>query len=595
MENGSGLGNSAVTPLLLDPPRLLVELPPGYKVFFGNLFDHLSLRNEPALEITSMPASFWSDVFVNRGLPWPEIIQSMVLHLLFLSAVWSLSQAWLSNLKPPPPLTVSRKEEVIYFSPSEYLPPLDTGSAPAKHAQKGDPEFAKQPIISVPPEPDNRSQTIVTPPNIKLTHDVAVPNIVAWNSALPSVPLPASNRTRLTPEAASVVAPPPDVNRPLDRRTADLPQNSVIAPPPDAAQVLSPRTPSAPQADIVGPPPAMDNSIRAMHDINIGRSEVVAPAPQLPLGAQRAVSAQSLVHSAAGTQVVAPPPSLQGTGTAGGGGRIIALGIHPAAGPPPKDLGGNRQGSFAATPSGKAGAAGTPYIAADSRGAGNGGHGRGNSGGAGSGSSGTPGLPPGVFVGSRPKDAGAAIAGSGSSGVSGGGGASEAASGKSADPALMADARPPRVSTQPRRALEATSKPTELERQVFGDRKFYSMLLNMPNLNSLGGSWVIRFAELKTDEDKSELTAPDPIHKVDPAYPLELMKAQIEGTVTLYAVIHSDGKVGDVRVLSSPDERLDEYARSALTSWRFRPATKGGNPVALEAVVMIPFRARRAF
>jgi len=38
------------------------------------------------------------------------------------------------------------------------------------------------------------------------------------------------------------------------------------------------------------------------------------------------------------------------------------------------------------------------------------------------------------------------------------------------------------------------------------------------------------------------------------------------------------------------DDRLDEYARMALSRWRFRPATRNGNPVALQAVVMIPFR-----
>ena len=143
--------------------------------------------------------------------------------------------------------------------------------------------------------------------------------------------------------------------------------------------------------------------------------------------------------------------------------------------------------------------------------------------------------------------------------------------------------------------MEATSAPTELERQVFGERKFYSMLLNMPNLNSSGGSWVIRFAELKAGNDKSELTAPEAVHKVDPAYPLELMKAQVEGTVALYAVIRSDGSVGNVRVLRSPDERLDEFARAALARWRFRPATRNGAAVDLEAVVLIPFRAQRNF
>jgi TonB family protein len=121
------------------------------------------------------------------------------------------------------------------------------------------------------------------------------------------------------------------------------------------------------------------------------------------------------------------------------------------------------------------------------------------------------------------------------------------------------------------------------------------MLLNMPNLNSAGGSWVIHFAELKNDEGASDLTAPELTRKVDPAYPLELMRTQVEGTVTLYAVIHSDGTVGEVRILNTVDERLDSYAKSALSRWRFRPATKNGDAVAVEAVVMIPFRAHRTF
>jgi TonB family protein len=136
-------------------------------------------------------------------------------------------------------------------------------------------------------------------------------------------------------------------------------------------------------------------------------------------------------------------------------------------------------------------------------------------------------------------------------------------------------------------------KATEEEKQVFGDRKFYAMTLNMPNLNSSGGSWVIHFAEMKDNADKGDLSAPVAKQKVDPAYPTELMRQNVAGTVTLYAVIHRDGSVDGVRVLSSGDDRLNEYARSALTRWRFYPATKNGSPVDLEAVVAIPFRPSR--
>jgi hypothetical protein len=49
-----------------------------------------------------------------------------------------------------------------------------------------------------------------------------------------------------------------------------------------------------------------------------------------------------------------------------------------------------------------------------------------------------------------------------------------------------------------------------------------------------------------------------------------------------------------VKVLQSVDDRLDDFATAALTRWKFRPATKNGNPVALEAVVVIPFHPSRS-
>ncbi len=63
--------------------------------------------------------------------------------------------------------------------------------------------------------------------------------------------------------------------------------------------------------------------------------------------------------------------------------------------------------------------------------------------------------------------------------------------------------------------------------------------------------------------------------------------------MVLYAIIHADGSVGDVRVLHGIDRRLDENACVALSRWHFRPATKNGSAVELEAVVQIPFRVRK--
>ena len=148
-----------------------------------------------------------------------------------------------------------------------------------------------------------------------------------------------------------------------------------------------------------------------------------------------------------------------------------------------------------------------------------------------------------------------------------------------------------------RRAASAISddKVTDLDRQVFGDRRPYGTTLNMPNLNSSTGSWVMHFAELEPDPKQSDLLQPLPTEKSDPGYPLQLMRANVHGTVTLYAVIHADGGVDGIRVLNSPDDRLNGWAMSALAGWKFQPALRQGKPVAVEAVVEIPFRVRKGF
>ena len=119
------------------------------------------------------------------------------------------------------------------------------------------------------------------------------------------------------------------------------------------------------------------------------------------------------------------------------------------------------------------------------------------------------------------------------------------------------------------------------------------MTINMPNLTSAGGSWIMRFAELADNPAPGQLSAPVVTSKSDPGYPAEIIRKRIEGMVTLYAVIHRDGSVSDVRVLRGIDDRLDENARAALTRWHFRPATKNGEPVELEAVIYIPFAVRK--
>ena len=559
--------------------KFLVQLEPWRRQFLRNICDLFS--SPSGVEISFAPAEFWTDVFVGSGLPWSKFAQSTIYHVTVIALLWGAVQLW-----PQPRILnqlVLTKDEVISYSPSEYLPPLDTGDRQIQQQEKGEPEYAPQPILSVPPEADNHTQTIITPPDVKLNHDVPLPNVVSWTQMPGPVPLAARAVAEMNLPASpiSVVAPPPDVARAMQHQGPSL-QQAVVAPPP-ALQELNTRGLQSPQGAVVAPPPNVDvTAARKFGDINIGHSDVIAPSPRLPMAEQRAVPRGAPALGGGGT-VVPPPPAVAGTGTSSRAGQLIALSIHPAAingliDPPA----GNRRGTFSATPQGKHGASGTPDVATGTSHDGSG---------TGSGHSAS-GLPAGLHVGAGPAAQSSSVVGQG--GADGAdGGSSQAARGNDA---LVANVTPPRVSSASpsRPATEiSASGATDLEKKVFGNRKFYSMTLNMPNLNSSGGSWVIRFAELSNSRDKGDLAAPVVVQKVDPAYPLELMRRNVQGTVTLYAIIRSDGSVGDVRVLQGVDDRLDAYARAALTHWRFQPATKNGNAVDLEAVVAIPFRVSR--
>jgi TonB family protein len=534
--------------------KLLVERDPASPEFRSGVQSVLGLQ-EPAAELpTNGEFDLWRDVFVQQKLPWGRFLQSVLLHAAAVALLYTISLAWIRQ-RQILDRTAFDRSSLITYTPDDYLPPLDTGASDVAKMEAGDPVYAKQPILSVPPEADNRSQTIVVPPDLKLNRDVPMPNIIATGAIVPAVPLDATRApsTRLVAPEMQVVAPAPDVQFAPDHLVQAAMKSDVIAPPPELTQTATASTKG--QIGLV----------------NIGPSEVVAPAPQLTLTEQHALGSRGKGRAPGGTlQPVGPPPSLAASGGSAGG-RLIALGIHPVAATGPVTVpGGNRRGKFAAGPQGKPGASGTPDLTGSkSEAKGSGGDGSGVN--ARNHSS----LPAGLHVGA-PESGGTA---------SGGNDAREMAS------ASSVGARPgARVA-----APVSDDKVTDVDRLVFGGKRLYGTTLNMPNLNSSSGSWEIHFAELEAGPKKGYLVAPLATEQSDPGYPLELMRANVHGLVTLFAIIHADGRVSDIRVLNSPDERLDPYAVKALASWKFLPAERGGKPVALEAVVKIPFRVRRNF
>ena len=80
-------------------------------------------------------------------------------------------------------------------------------------------------------------------------------------------------------------------------------------------------------------------------------------------------------------------------------------------------------------------------------------------------------------------------------------------------------------------------------------------------------------------------------YQVRPAYPSAPRRLGIQGTTVLRVHVLADGRIGDVLVERSaghPD--LDQAATEAVRRWRFDPARRGEEPVAMWVLLPVEFR-----
>ncbi len=565
-------------------PVLLCELEPWHRVFFRNLGDLLLRREPPPVEITAKPARLPRTYFIKTGIDPVRFLESYAYHIALVALVYLVCT--LPYFTRAPQFHSPFDNTTVSYPPvSDYLPPINTAAKAQMKPRRGAPKLAKQEILSVPANPDNTHQTIVTPPKIKLDRDVALPNIVAWTPIPAAQPVAASARSvaqlkvpQLQPD---VVAATADASH-LRLKAPQL-DPAVVAPAADISQ-LKPKLPfpALPQPSVVEPPLSPDQLKLKAGELNMAQLEPQVAAPKLPVAPQRASGVDESSGGAQGEGKNVPPTAnVQGLPSQGQG-QLIALGLNPAdVRGPISAPEGNRSGEFHASPGGKPDAPGTPNVTGTGTADQGGGHGTGN------------GVPAGIMVGAPPPGAStSAVAGDGS-------GSGKVAGAAKADldarKRIIAEAMKPLPSIRdrpapPPPATLADDPDRSIEQRVFGPKRYYSLVMNMPNLASASGSWIIRFAELKESDDKSPITAPVATTKVDPAYPPDVLRDRVQGTVTLYAVIRADGTVDSIRVLDSLDSRLDANAVRALAGWRFRPGIKNGAAVPLEAVVQIPFR-----
>ena len=86
------------------------------------------------------------------------------------------------------------------------------------------------------------------------------------------------------------------------------------------------------------------------------------------------------------------------------------------------------------------------------------------------------------------------------------------------------------------------------------------------------------------------VSAPRTLYAPDPEYSEEARKAKYQGVVVLWVVVGPDGRVHDMRVARPLGLGLDEKALEAVKQWRFEPARKDGQAVAVQVNIEVNFR-----
>jgi TonB family protein len=526
--------------------------------------------------------------------------------------------------------------------PNEPLPP-----------EGADAYNPRQTILSQPQRITHPRQTLIQPDASPEPPKVVprLPNIVEWGKATPAAPpklqISASALAPILKNRNHESAAAPDIHRESQQADATkLAQSGANIPDlkmpvkPATAPVMQARRPE--EAAV----PQIENNAPNSGALNIAPSASNIPSLKMPVGASSArvehtpgsqsdagpapsiansapansATTLGIAHPGSGASSVKMPSAGSGSGSgpvaraqknsgdagaapaipgsdSGGDSslrRLVSLSANPAPPSPKIEIPkGNLSAKLSASPGGtKAGVPGgatngTPNGQGNNGGGLNatGGTGTpagGTGAGAGSGGNGKSG-PPGVSITSTQPGVTSPMGGTGANGG--------LRPNLSLQPKPLAD--PP---VNPKR--KPSFGPGDFDNgiapeKILGDKQIHTLYINLPNLTSASGSWLMNFAELEERHSArapNNLSAPLAVRKIDPKYPTSLVTARVEGEVVLYAIIRADGSVDSIQILKSLDPELDRNAIEAFSRWKFSPATRDGSPVDLEAVVHIPFR-----
>lgn len=96
-------------------------------------------------------------------------------------------------------------------------------------------------------------------------------------------------------------------------------------------------------------------------------------------------------------------------------------------------------------------------------------------------------------------------------------------------------------------------------------------------------------AVLKPVRPGGLIEAPRKVRNVPPIYPAIAQSSRVQGTVILEALIGTDGRVSQVRVLR-PVLLLTDAAIAAVRQWEFTPTKLNGEPVPVIMTVTVDFQ-----
>jgi protein TonB len=543
------------TEMYIYPVRLSGSVQPKFEIAWNSFHSKFIISGIPAffqrarINKNAPPSKIFPDLNIKQRLPLLAIFVAALLHIAFILLPWPKFMAtpranltfentqltWSGSINDLPLLQIPKNKTKSSPRPDSAEP------APAESTEAFHP---RQRIYTDPVHPNHPRQTLINPAAPAEAPKLlpAMPNVVqiaaSQAPARPHMEISEKTLAQLHPKAAksaaSTDAPTPELVN-LEQHTAAL------------SIATSTNGPARPKLQIN------------------------------PASAPRVAE-----HSQSGDNSAAPDVPLSGAANSSATSTLIALSAAPA--PPSPSIPipqGNLAARVAISPEGTPGASGTSPSVTTGAGSG-GGSGSGTSGnGAGNNSIGI------SITGGNPKP---------NANVSGLGGTP----GKLALPKSQSILKRPdsnaSIEDPPERTGPpnfATLAPGAKPEQIFSTKHVYSMNVNMPNLNSATGSWIIHFSELHLADPAhrlGEVTSPVPLRKVDPKYPNDLALEHVEGEVILYGVIRHDGTVDSIQKIRGIDPQLDANSVEAFAQWKFEPATRDGRPVDVEAVVHIPFK-----